>query len=114
MAFDGDDASRDQRRFDVVDHGQPREKRKTLEDDGDTRNLSGEWPAVPQYGAGRWLGEACQNSEQGRLAGARRAKQCDDLPRGDVDVRRSDDLNAIAVRLGKVLLNCASLDDRVG
>jgi len=48
MTFHCTNGERDQRRFDIVNHGKPREERETLKHNGDTGNLARQRLTVPQ------------------------------------------------------------------
>ncbi len=105
-------ASRRQRRLDILDYREPREKGEALKDDGDMRNLAGHRLAMPEHLARRRRGQPGEHAQQRRLSRTRRTKQRNDLARADLQVCRRDHLNAIAVRLRVVLLDGASLDNR--
>src|SRR5438105_11397870 len=65
-------------------------------------------------GSARCEKHSLEHAHQRGFAAAGRAEQSDDLSRIDRQVDGRNDLNAAAVRLGIVLLQLASFDDRFG
>ena len=114
VALDGAHGSRDQRRFDVFQNGEPGKQREALEDDGDIGNLAVHRLAVPQNLPGRRLRKAGQHAQQRGLSRAGRTEQADDLPRRDLEVGGRDHLDLVAVGLRVILLDRAGLNDRLG
>ena len=57
------------------------------------------------------LRQAAEDSQESRLATSRGAQQCNDLPRFDREVRKSNNLDASAIRLRIRFLNSAGFDD---
>ncbi len=113
MTLDCARAFGNQRRFYVLQHGEPGEEREALKDDGDVRDLAWHGLAMPFHFARRRGGEPGQHAQQRGFAGTGRAEQCDDLARIDAEVRRRNHLDAIAVRLRIVFLDRAGFDDRL-
>ena len=113
VALNRADAARHQRRFHVLQHGEPGKQREALEDDGDVGNLPVHRFAVPEHVARGRLGQAGQHAQQGGFSRARRAQQGDNLARTHLQIGRRNDFNAIAVRLRIILLDCAGLNDRL-
>ncbi len=106
-------ASRLQRSFDVFKHRKPRKERETLENDGDVNLGLRDRLPMPIDLAGRGPRETGQHAQHGGLARSRRAQKRDDFARHNAQVGGRDHLDAVFARLGVVLLDLLSANDRV-
>jgi hypothetical protein len=114
VALDFGNAAGFERRFDIFDDGEPREKSEALKNDGNVGGFARDGLTMPidsAPGSGR---EAGEHAKHGRFAAAGRAEQANNLARVNGDVRRSDDLYAAAIGLGVELFESPRFDDGLG
>ncbi len=114
VAFHGGHAASFKWGFDVVEHGEPGEQSKTLENDGHARVLRRDRLTMPQDLARRWLAESGQNPQQRGLAAAGGTKQGDDFSRLYIEIDGRNDFNAIPIRLQVELLDSVGANNGVG
>ena len=94
MALDVVHAAREQRRFDVFEHGEPRKQREALKYDGDVRGALGDRLAVPEDFSGSGRRKSGKHAQQRGFAGARRAEHRGDRIGFDSEIERRDNLDS--------------------
>jgi hypothetical protein len=102
-----------QRRFNILEHREPGEERKTLENDRDVDFGLSDRLAVPVHLPRRRRGESGQHPQHSRLARSGRSQQGKNFSGHDAQIGRRDHLDAILARLRVVLLDLHSANDRV-
>ncbi len=99
VTFEVGGAAREERGFDVIEHGEPGKERKTLKDDGDVGLAVAPWACRARELRPKWAGRGRRACGAGWICRSRWGEQRDDGVRFDGEIDGGDDLNVAAVGL---------------